>query len=199
MKDIYLNSLQDSKKRLREEYRRRRDAFASQLDNATRNLAFRRPPSPLAALIAQNEIIALYSAIGSEAPTSRLVEYLAEEGKTLAFPVTTANSALVFRQVSNVDMLVSGYQNIPEPGPECEEVIPGLIFAPLVAFDRSFNRLGQGQGHYDRTFAKYPDAIRVGLAWSVQEADSIPVNDHDMPLHVIVTESEIIQKVNPTS
>ena len=64
---------------------------------------------------------------------------------------------------------------------------------------RALNRLGQGQGHYDRTFAKHPGALRIGLAWSVQETDSVPINDHDIQLHMIVTESEIIQKVNPTS
>ena len=69
----------------------------------------------------------------------------------------------------------------------------------LVAFDRSLNRLGQGGGHYDRTFEKYPDAIRIGLAWSVQEADNIPVERHDVTLHAIVTESELIQKVDVTS
>ncbi|SIO01892.1 5-formyltetrahydrofolate cyclo-ligase [Parasphingorhabdus marina DSM 22363] len=190
--------LQENKKILREEYRRRRDAFVSQLDAPTRNLAFRRPPSPLAALLQQNNDVALYSAIGSEAPTSRLAEYLADEGKTFAFPVATPNAPLIFRRVPAMDMLVSGYKDIPEPGPECQQVDPDLIIAPLVAFDRSLNRLGQGQGHYDRTFAEYPGATRVGLAWSVQETDSVPVNDNDIRLHMIVTESEIIQEVNPT-
>lgn len=199
MKDMCLSNLQESKKNLREEYRRRRDAFVGQLDPATRNLVFRRPPSPLARLIEQSGVVALYSAIGNEAPTSRLMEYLVDEGKTVAFPVATANSPLAFKAVANMDLLVAGYMDIPEPGPDAEPVAPDLIITPLVAFDRSRNRLGQGQGHYDRTFAKYPDVIRIGLAWSVQEADSVPVNDHDIPMHMIVTESEIIQKVNLTS
>jgi len=78
-------------------------------------------------------------------------------------------------------------------------VAPDLIIAPMLAFDRSMHRLGQGGGHYDRTFAQYPQAPRIGLAWSVQEADAIPVESHDMELDMIVTESEIIQRVDLTS
>ncbi|MEH6756501.1 MAG: 5-formyltetrahydrofolate cyclo-ligase [Parasphingorhabdus sp.] len=194
-----MNNLSDKKQKLRKEFRRRRDAFHSQLDMATRGLAFRRPPSPLAKLIAQSEVIALYSATGSEAPTARLAEYLTETGKTLAFPAFMGDSPLEFRRVDNIDLLEAGYRNIAEPNTDCPAVTPDLIITPLIAFDRSMGRLGQGGGHYDRTFAKYPDALRIGLAWSVQETDSVPRQPHDMFLHMIVTESEIIQRVDMTS
>jgi 5-formyltetrahydrofolate cyclo-ligase len=198
-KNNYLSSLKDKKNKLREEYRRRRDAFHRQLDMATRGLAFRRPPTPLAKLIEQSDVIALYSAIGSEAPTARLAEYLAEIGKTLAFPVVTGNAPLEFRQVNNLDLLEAGFRNISEPNANCPAVTPDVIIAPMIAFDRSMGRLGQGGGYYDRTFEKYPEAIRIGLAWSVQEADAVPVQPHDIPLHMIVTESEIIEKVDMNS
>lgn len=194
-----MNSLPEEKKKLREEYRRRRDAFHSQLDAATRGLAFRRPPSPLAKLIEQSEVVALYSAMGSEAPTARLTEFLIESGKTLCFPVVMGDSPLEFRQVDTIDLLETGYQDIAEPGAGCPVVVPDLIITPMVAFDRSMGRLGQGKGHYDRSFEKYPEATRVGLAWSVQEADNIPMQPHDVTLHMIVTESEIIQRVDMTS
>ena len=194
-----LSGLNDTKKKLREEYRRRRDAFYRQLDTATRGLAFRRPPSPLARLIEQSKIIALYSATGSEAPTSRLADYLAEIGKTVAFPVWTGDAPLEFRGIDNIDLLEAGYRNIAEPGPSCPVVSPDLIIAPMLAFDRSMHRLGQGGGHYDRTFARYPDAPRVGLAWSVQQTDHVPVDKHDIALDMIVTESEIIQRDELTS
>ncbi len=194
-----MNSLSEQKKKLREEFRRRRDAFHSQLDAATRGLAFRRPPSPLAKLIEQSETIGLYSSMGSEAPTLRLAEYLMETGKTLAFPVVIGDAPLEFRHVDNIDLLESGFKNISEPGSDCPLVAPDLIIAPMVAFDRSMGRLGQGAGHYDRTFEKYPEATRIGFAWSVQETENIPMQPHDVPLHMIVTECEIIEQVSMTS
>lgn len=166
---------------------------------ATRGLAFRRPPTPLAQLIEQSDVIALYCATGSEAPTASLAEYLGEIGKITAFPVCTANAPLEFRKVGNIDLLEAGFRNIPEPGTDCPTVKPDLIITPMIAFDRSMSRLGQGGGHYDRTFEKYPEATRVGLAWSVQETDAIPVQPHDVPLDMIVTESEIIQRLKMTS
>ncbi|MBF6602357.1 MAG: 5-formyltetrahydrofolate cyclo-ligase [Sphingorhabdus sp.] len=191
-----MNSLSDEKKTLRKEYRRRRDSFYSQLDPATKGLAFRRPPSPLAKLIEQSRIIAIYSATGSEAPTTRLIEFLIESGKTVCFPAVVGETELAFRQVDSLDLLVAGYRDIAEPGATCPAVAPDLIIAPMVAFDRSLGRLGQGGGHYDRAFEKHPEATRIGLAWSVQEADHIPMQPHDLPLDMIVTESEIIQKAD---
>ena len=197
-KNNFLSSLSDKKKKLREEYRRRRDAFHSQLDIATRSLAFRRPPTPLAKRIEQSEVIALYSAIGSEAPTASLAEYLTDIGKILAFPVVVGNAPLEFRKVDHLDLLQAGFRSISEPGADCPTVTPDLIIAPMTAFDRSMHRLGQGGGHYDRTFEKYPGAIRIGFAWSVQETEAVPVQPHDIPLHMIVTESELIERVEMT-
>lgn len=137
--------------------------------------------------------------MGSEAPTDKLAEYLVEAGKILAFPVVKGDSPLEFRKVDNIDLLEVGYKDIPEPGPHCPAVAPDLIIAPMVAFDRSMGRLGQGGGHYDRTFDKYPDATRIGLAWSAQETEIIPIEPHDIILHMIITECEIIQQVNMTS
>ena len=178
---------------MREEYRRRRNAFYDQLDNATRNLVFRRPPSPLARLIENQQTIAIYAAVGSEAPTSNLIEFLFETGKTVAFPRVVGKSPLEFRTMTDVDLLETGFANIPEPGDNTELVTPDVIFAPMTAFDRHMGRLGQGGGHYDRSFQKYPDALRIGLAWSIQETDEVPTEEHDVALHVIVTESELIQ------
>ncbi len=101
--------------------------------------------------------------------------------------------------MDNLELLETGYQNISEPSTDCPAVTPDLIITPMIAFDRSLGRLGQGKGHYDRTFEKYPKATRIGFAWSVQEAENIPMQPHDVTLEMIVTESEIIQRVDMTS
>ncbi|WP_417621530.1 5-formyltetrahydrofolate cyclo-ligase [Parasphingorhabdus sp.] len=188
-----MSILKENKQQLRKQYRRRRDNFVGQLDSASRNLSFRRLPSPLARLIQPDQTVALYRSIGSEAPTERLIEYLTEIGVRIALPRVTDDDSLEFRLISSVDTLVSGFRNIPEPDETCQLCRPDVMISPLVAFDRSLRRLGQGGGYYDRSFAKYPDALRIGLAWSVQEADKIPVEPHDLPLQMIVTECEIIE------
>jgi len=73
---------------------------------------------------------------------------------------------------------------------------PDIIFAPLAAFDRKGYRLGYGGGLYDATLnalrAKHP-VTAIGVAYAVQEADSIPIEDHDQKLDFIVTERETIR------
>ncbi len=188
-----MSSLKEKKQKLRKEYRRRRDSFVGQLDAASRNLSFRRPPSPLARLFKPGQTVAFYRSVGSEAPTERLIEYLTETGVNIAFPRVTDNGVLEFRLVTGPELLESGFRDIPEPGDTCPLADPDVIIAPLVAFDRSLLRLGQGGGYYDRSFAQYPDVPRIGLAWSVQEASDLPTEPHDLPLQMIVTECEIIE------
>lgn len=155
---------------------------------------FRRPPSPVMPLVEKSDCIALYSAVGAEAPTVRLAEYLAEIGKTLSYPRVTANDSLQFHVANSVELLTAGFRHIPEPAKDSPTCAPDLIIAPLVAFDRNLARLGQGGGHYDAAFRRHPDAIKVGLAWSVQEAETIPMESHDVTLDIIVTECEVIQR-----
>ena len=69
------------------------------------------------------------------------------------------------------------------------------IFVPLVAFDRTGNRLGMGGGFYDATL----DVLRhrrhgrrprlIGLAHEFQRVNHLDVDSWDVPLHGIVTDS----------
>ena len=63
---------------------------------------------------------------------------------------------------------------------------------PLVAFDRRGGRIGQGASHYDRAFARFPGARRLGFAWALQEVEAVPHDPWDEGLHAIVTEREWI-------
>jgi 5-formyltetrahydrofolate cyclo-ligase len=89
--------------------------------------------------------------------------------------------------------LAPGRMGIPQPEAGGDMVVPAVLLTPLVGFDRRGRRLGQGGGYYDRWFAAHPEAMRIGIAWSVQEVDALPVDPWDMPLHAIVTEKEWIE------
>jgi 5-formyltetrahydrofolate cyclo-ligase len=65
---------------------------------------------------------------------------------------------------------------------------------PLVGFDRTGARLGNGTGHYDRILAKRrPDASVVGLAFATQEMVEIPQDPHDVRLDMVVTERAVVR------
>jgi len=69
-----------------------------------------------------------------------------------------------------------------------------LILMPLVAFDKSGNRLGMGGGFYDKTFAflrqrKYwRRPLLLGVAYSFQQVNTLTQQEWDIPLDAIVTE-----------
>jgi 5-formyltetrahydrofolate cyclo-ligase len=67
-------------------------------------------------------------------------------------------------------------------------IIPNIVLVPLIGFDRKGNRLGQGAGHYDRYFMKYYNCLKIGIAWSCQEVDSVPTDPWDVPLNAVITE-----------
>ncbi|HMQ17782.1 MAG TPA: 5-formyltetrahydrofolate cyclo-ligase, partial [Sphingopyxis sp.] len=41
-------------------------------------------------------------------------------------------------------------------------------------------------------FAAYPDALRIGVGWSVQEVDAVPAEPTDVALDAVLTEQEYI-------
>lgn len=183
-----------SKQQVRQDARRRRSHFVESLPPIALRLAFHAPPAPLMELIAPAACVALYMPVGSEAPADNFAAPLVVAGKSLCLPCLEDNMLdMLFRQWSPGEELVLGHMGVSEPPPVAPLAIPDAIFAPLVAFDRALNRLGQGGGHYDRVFARFPHAIRIGIAWSAQERDDLVLDPWDVPLHAIVTEREYLE------
>jgi 5-formyltetrahydrofolate cyclo-ligase len=73
-----------------------------------------------------------------------------------------------------------------------------LVIVPGLAFDKHCNRLGRGRGYYDRFLKTLPQTtIKIAIAYETQIIDSIPTNEHDIPVDCIITESRIL--MNPKS
>lgn len=63
-----------------------------------------------------------------------------------------------------------------------------IVIVPMVAFDKGFNRLGYGGGNYDQFLADVrDDALVIGVAFSEQEVDVVPLEPHDLPLPIIIS------------
>lgn len=175
------------KRALRAAARAARDAFAA------------RPHLPIAlhpafeALLRPRAIVASYVPIGSEADPGPLERAALAGGCRLALPhVIDRATPLRFLAWDPEASLTPGPFGLRQPAAHGEEVVPDVVLTPLVAFDRRLNRIGQGAGHYDRAFAALPAATRIGIAWSVQELESVPADPWDAPLHAIATELEWI-------
>lgn len=183
---------------LRTTLRARRKAFVAALSPSMRTLAFRVLPSPVMALLPPAARIALYRPIGSEVPVDAIAQNLADLGFRLCLPRMGGDPHdphfMDFAAWTPGDKLLSGPSRIPQPDLGASAVIPDVAFVPLVGFDAALNRLGQGAGHYDRALDKLPDALKIGLAWSVQQVDHIPAEAWDVPLDLVVTEQRIFER-----
>lgn len=62
-----------------------------------------------------------------------------------------------------------------------------LMIVPLVGYDKNNNRLGYGGGYYDRYLKNY-NQTTIGLAFSFQMVDCLPVEPFDLPIDVIINE-----------
>lgn len=151
------------------------------------------PGAAFDALLTPGMIVASYVPMGGEADPALLAAAAVRHGCTLALPhVVDRPTPLRFLAWRGEDTLIEGPFGLRQPADHPDEVAPDLILTPLVAFDRTLARLGQGAGHYDRAFVRFPDARRIGVAFSVQAVDHLPTDPWDVPLHAIITEREWI-------
>jgi 5-formyltetrahydrofolate cyclo-ligase len=175
---------------LRRIMRRRRRALSAAEPGAAYRAAL---ILPLAAMPAA-EVVSGYHPIGSELDPGPLLARFAANGARIVFPITVSLEApLTFLAGAG------GNDQIADPaatwGPGGEAFLPGIVIAPLLAFDRQGGRLGQGAGAYDRTIAclrAQGSVFVLGLAYADQEVPRVPIEPLDEPLDAILTERSYI-------
>jgi len=138
-------------------------------------------------------VVAGYRPVRGEIDVFEAMAQLSERGHTLCLPVMMAPRApLIFRRWKISHPLEVGQYGIEVP-PETEpELVPDVVLAPLVAFDKDGHRLGYGAGFYDITIRELrkvkPTAHIIGVAFASQEVAHIPAEPHDAKLDAVVTE-----------
>ena len=64
-----------------------------------------------------------------------------------------------------------------------------LILVPGLAFDKNGNRMGHGNGYYDRFLSSCSTStIFIGIAYSFQVFNTIPFDKYDVKIHKLITE-----------
>ena len=178
---------------LRRDYREKRRAYCDAMRPLDRTRAFSVLPSVMTPLLAQQPVVAGYSAIGAEADPARLLAAVSAQNCPIALPwFANREAPMTFQRWMPGEPLEEAPFGGGQPSADSPELTPSLLILPLVAFDRSGTRLGQGGGHYDRALEGLPNAVTIGLAWSAQEAAELPREPWDIPLTHILTEREWI-------
>ena len=183
------------KKSLRKEFLKKRKALADELKNKNSKKICEHIMNMPQFKYAKT--VALYSAIGSEADLTPLIF---GTGKKIVLPVCVEGDTLVFKTVGDETTLKTGHFDILEPK-ETQPTIPpeeiDLIFLPGAVFDKTGARIGYGKGSYDRILPFFSEkCVTVGVAYSLQIADEIETEPHDIKVSLIVTEEGIHKCIN---
>jgi 5-formyltetrahydrofolate cyclo-ligase len=182
----------DTKQALRRAVLARRDALTPAVrEHGSAVIA--RTALELSARFAPGSV-SVFWPIRSEVDTRPLLTGLAERGFDVCLPKITGDH-LRFARWRPGERLRQVAFGLQEPGEDAAEIEPTTLLVPVCAFDRSGHRLGYGKGYYDRTLTRIaaPEPIlAVGIAFSVQEVDSVPAEPHDRRLNAILTESGLL-------
>jgi len=140
-------------------------------------------------------VVSAYWPFRGEPDLKPLLKRLAAKGATTALPVVVKKAhPLIFRAWKSGDRIERGVWNIPIPA-DGAEVVPDVVISPVVGFDPLCYRLGYGGGFFDRTLASLlPHRPRVfGVGYAMQAIPTIHPQPYDIPMDVIVTETEIVR------
>lgn len=182
----------EAKAALRAELRARRDGFVIDMAPGERERHEAGIADLFAPFLADAHCVSGYIAVGSELSCLPVLAAAARMGIATALPhITRRGQPMRFLRWSVGDPLDPGPRGLLQPPADTAEIAPDLIVTPLLGFDARLWRIGQGAGFYDASFAAMPRAARIGVAWSVQQAEAIPRDPWDVRLHAIVTERAV--------
>jgi 5-formyltetrahydrofolate cyclo-ligase len=145
--------------------------------------------------------MASYRPVGSEADPAPVEEVAFRRRAFTCYPRIDADGLMRFYSLGASRQFVRSPLGFEQPATDGLLQTPALFLVPLLGFDRTGTRLGQGGGYYDRALAVADDVAaakgwrlkKVGIAWSVQEMVDLPREAWDIRLDIIITEREWIE------
>jgi 5-formyltetrahydrofolate cyclo-ligase len=144
--------------------------------------------------------IMAYASMRKEIETFDLMEELLDQGYLLYLPYTRKDIIdLGTAEINDLDKdLKEGVYGVQEPAAKIRgQAVPedlDLIIVPGACFTKDGYRIGYGGGYYDSFLSKHAaGALKIGFCYDQFVVDSLPVEEHDVPVDIIITEEKIIQ------
>ncbi|MCL2093770.1 MAG: 5-formyltetrahydrofolate cyclo-ligase [Treponema sp.] len=151
--------------------------------NLCRPGEFRSQGQKAAALLSASSIweqyqrVSVFLSMKKEIHTQYILEASRKAGKKVLVPEVQGDT-MIFTPLN------------PEDG-EDTGAEPLLLICPGLAFDLQGGRLGRGRGYYDRYLSSLSltgrPYLALGLCMDFQLADSIPMEEHDIPMGALLT------------
>jgi len=151
---------------------------------------------------ARSEFVMVFLSLPNEVDTTSLVLQAWRDGKRVLAPkVDWDQRRMLPIQINSLsDDLSESVLGIREPvdGMPIPLANIDMVVVPGMGFDAKGNRLGRGRGFYDRFLAHRDWAgIACGLTLEIQVVDDLPVDEHDIKVHMLVTDAAIRRFYEP--
>ena len=163
--------------------------------NKNKKISFLKSFEVINKNISKKKIIGGYYPVNFEVDILEYLKKLEFKGLEISLPVVNKNNQMDFYIWSKENLLKLNKYGIPEPE-QTKKVFPDIILIPLVAFDNNLYRIGYGGGYYDRYINKLSDKknlLKVGIAYSYQKINKVPLNKYDKKLDMVITEKYILR------
>ena len=138
------------------------------------------------------KIIGGYYPVNFEIDDLALLRKFERNRFIISLPVIKKDFQMDFYKWTFSDPLKVNKFGMLEPILKREAIVPDTILVPLLAFDSNNNRLGYGKGFYDRFLNKFLKVKKkittIGVAFSFQKYNKLPVSSLDVKLDYILTE-----------
>jgi 5-formyltetrahydrofolate cyclo-ligase len=138
-------------------------------------------------LFQEASIVLAYWSLDDEVDIKPLILKYCDQ-KSFLLPVVQ-DKHLELRYFEGLSSLEAGahfgiLEPIGKPFSELQKI--DLVLVPGMAFDENGFRIGRGGGYYDRLLPDIHNAKKVGLGFSFQILDSIPVDPHDVAVDFVL-------------
>ena len=149
--------------------------------------------------------VAAYVSFAGEPGTDQIRHFASASGIRLAMPIIRPDFTLDWAWDSVDTAPGRNYEGVPEPtGEVIAHGADGIVslhcrimLVPALAVDAHGYRMGKGGGFYDRLLADLEthDArpLLVAVVHDDEVVDTLPVEDHDLPVDAILTPTQIIR------
>ncbi|GAB2882520.1 5-formyltetrahydrofolate cyclo-ligase [Streptomyces deserti] len=153
--------------------------------------------------LARARTVAAYVSVGSEPGTLALLDALRARGVRVLLPVLLPDNDLDWGVYGGEGSLArvqhGGKMTLFEPAGERlgPDAVTGadVVLLPGLAVDARGMRLGRGGGSYDRVLARLEragaDPALVVLLYDSEVVERVPEEEHDRPVHAVVTPSGV--------
>ena len=137
-------------------------------------------------------IVSAFLPIRSEVDLKPVISRLWTRKNRVCLPYILSKTEIEFREFMAGTKLVGNGFGTLAPDDASSVLLPDVMLVPLSVFDQNGGRIGYGGGFYDRAIEKLKGLGKaqtlIGVAFSTQEVDEVPTDDHDVPLDFILTE-----------